>query len=76
MARREWADKIVAQQYGHEDDGCIAGLLRKEHARAVRVVKREIDRIKKDQYTFRVGAKDSVLNELQRVLDLLTKGRA
>ena len=30
----------------------------------------------KDQYTFTAGAKDSVLNELQRVLELLQKGRA
>lgn len=62
MARREWAEKIVAQQYGHEDDGCIAGLLRKEHARAVRIVKREIRR-------------GTVLGSLDNVLAALMKGR-
>ena len=40
MARLEWADKIVAQKYGYEEDGCIAGLIKAEHARAVRIVKR------------------------------------
>ena len=76
MARREWADKIVKQEMtGYHWNARIrkstvilpdiaAKLLRKEHARAVRIVKREIDRIKKGQYTFTAGAKDSVLNEL------------
>ena len=90
MARREWADKLAdaqtcpqcAEQYGMGDNGdivhvgAVVRLLHKEHARAVRIVKREIDRIKKGQYTFTAGAKDSVLNELQRVLELLQKGRA
>lgn len=39
MVRREWAEKIVAQKYGHEEDGCIAGLIQAEHARAVRIVR-------------------------------------
>lgn len=54
MARREWADKLAdaqtcpqcAEQYGMGDNGdivhasSVARLLRNEHARAVRIVKR------------------------------------
>lgn len=80
MARREelWTVKVgkrIAKLKRTREQ--IAGLAAlAEHARAVRIVKREIDRIKKGQYTFTAGAKDSVLNELQRVLELLQKGRA
>ena len=56
MARREWADKLAdaqtcpqcAEQYGMGDNGdivhapSVARLLRKEHARAVRIVKKKI----------------------------------
>ena len=80
MARREelWTVKVgkrIAKLKRTREQ--IAGLAAlAEHARAVRIVKREIDRIKTGQYTFTAGAKDSVLNELQRVLELLQKGRA
>ena len=53
----------------------IADALLAEHKRAVRVVKAEITRVKLDQHTFRDGAKDSVLHELQYLLDKLQKGR-
>lgn len=80
MARQEWAQKRVDQlmrlDMSFADETDVVWLLKLEHARAVRIVKREIDRIKKGQYTFTAGAKDSVLNELQRVLELLQKGRA
>lgn len=36
----DWADKLAKKKYGYEEDGCIAQLLRAEHARAVRVVTR------------------------------------
>ena len=80
MARREelWTvevgRRIAKLKRTREQIAGLAALA--EHARAVRIVKREIDRIKKGQYTFTAGAKDSVLNELQRVLELLQKGRA
>ena len=80
MARREelWTvevgRRIAKLKRTREQIAGLAALA--EHARAGRIVKREIDRIKKGQYTFTAGAKDSVLNELQRVLELLQKGRA
>ena len=56
MARREWADKLAdaqtcpqcAEQYGMGDNGdivhvgAVVRLLHKEHARAVRIVKRKL----------------------------------
>lgn len=76
MARREWAEKIVAQQYGHEDDGCIAGLIRKEHARAVRVVKAKLKAAWLDKHSRTVEQRNAYTDACEDILEALTKGRA
>ena len=73
MARREWAAKLIADDtftvFLDRDNVQVVGKnaaedrLRKEHARAVRIVKREIRR-------------GTVLGSLDNVLAALMKGRA
>ena len=91
MARREWADKLAvaqtcpqcAEQYGMGDNGnivhvgSVVRLLHKEHARAVRIVKRA----KALQFH---GLRDTDTNEFLEgyeaacvdILAALSKGRA
>lgn len=56
MTDAGWAERVVAQKYGHEDDGCIARLLQAEYARAVRTVKQA------KKLSFR-GLRDTDTNE-------------
>ena len=70
MARREWAERIVEDLEFIAVEGdrvCeskdVLNVLTKEHARAVRIVKREIRR-------------GTVLGSLDNVLAALMKGRA
>lgn len=46
-----------------------------EHARAIRIVKREMERVKKDQHTYTAGFKMTLLRELQHLLEKLERGR-
>ena len=76
MTPRTWDEKLARKQTGVTTaQFYYAHALVKEHARSVRIVKAEIKRVRKNQYQFTHGAKDSVLNELQRVLELLQRGR-
>ena len=52
-----------------------AKLLLAEHKRAVRVVKREIERVKKDQHTYHSEERCLILGSLETVLKALQKGR-
>ena len=84
MARREWADKLAdaqtcpqcAEQYGMGDNGdivhasLVARLLRKEHARAVRIVQRLQKNAERGGFGLAYGV------ALKDVLAALTKGRA
>lgn len=81
MARRGWAEKIVAQKYGHEKDGCIAGLIQAEHARAVRIAKQVVNHaahmvqqtvVNREANAYWQGKLDGAEN----ILAALQKGRA
>ena len=88
MARREWAGKIVKQEMtGYHWNARIrkstvllpdiaAKLLVKEHARAVRIVKAEIRRIRQLTKTYNDVERIVIEVVLDRVLDKLQKGRA
>ena len=84
MARREWADKLAdaqtcpqcAEQYGMGDNGdivhvgAVVRLLHKEHARAVRIVKRLQKNAERGGFGLAYGV------ALKDVLAALQKGRA
>lgn len=90
MARREWADKLAdaqtcpqcVEQYGMGDNGdivhapSVARLLRKEHARAVRIVKAQMKAAQLDQHTWLKNERDGYLSACRDILAMLTKGRA
>ena len=85
MSEAGWAErkveKICAQPLylGHGEwpvGQCEAvRLLLAEHRRAVRVVTREIERVKKDQYTYHSEERCLILGSLETVLKALQKGR-
>ena len=95
MARREWADKLAdaqtcpqcAEQYGMGDNGdivhvwAVVRLFHKEHARAVRIVKRELAERERTLANAALPSFDYDWVEpqvvvLRRILDILQKGRA
>ena len=86
MARREWAAKLIADDtftvFLDRDNVQVVGKnaaedrLRKEHARAVRIVKAEIRRIRQLTKTYNDVERIVIEVVLDRVLDKLQKGRA
>ena len=53
----------------------VAGLVESEHARAVRIVKAEIKRVKMDQHSYSVVTKGELLASLNKLLAALQRGR-
>jgi len=79
MTRAAWAErKVRALQQRHKSLCLIeiaeVGILA-EHKRAVNVVKREIERVKKDQHTYHSEERCLILGSLETVLKALQKGR-
>ena len=80
MARREWARKLIDKQPmargGDSVDGNAAiKLLKAEHARAVRVVKRHLKMVMLDRHVFTAPTRKYLIAMLREVLADLTKGR-
>ena len=90
MARREWADKLYEKaqrlkelddQFSRLPDYLVLRLLKAEHARAVRVVKRELAERERTLANAALPSFDYDWVEpqvvvLRRILDILQKGRA
>ena len=83
MARREWAEQIIAKHERKDDWGIeyvssteVQRLLLKEHARAVRIVKAEIKRVHMDERNYGIADQIIIVTALERVLAALMKGRA
>ena len=82
MTDAGWALKVVGKFTYHDrrvgpmvNFPRAVQMLKAEHARSVRIVKAEIKRVKMDQHTFTAGSKESVLNELQYLLEKFERGR-
>ena len=84
MTPRTWAEKIVAKVKftldGHGPEPLVQSrtvemLLEDEHARAVRIVKAEIKRVKLDQHTLYGREKDIAVDVLNNILAALQRGR-
>ena len=82
MTDAGWAEKAVNKVMERLDCSCqtcaspgCQKLLQAEHARSMRIVKAEIKRVMMDQHTFTAGSKESVLNELQYLLEKFERGR-
>ena len=77
--RGEWAVKRAKSLMGFHvdeaDNRDVAWLLQLEHARAVRIVKAEIKRVTLDQHQYNKLDKEVRLEELNTVLNKLTRGR-
>ena len=83
MARREWAEQIIAKHERKDDWGIeyvssteVQRLLLKEHARAVRIVKAEIKRVHMDERNYGIADQIIIVTALERVLAALMKGMA
>lgn len=87
LTPRTWAEKKVAKAVtGYQWNGRIrkstvtlpaiaVKLLLAEHQRAVRIVKAEIERVKKDQHTYHSEERCLILGSLETVLAALERGR-
>ncbi len=87
MTRAAWAERKVGKETtGYTWNARIrkstvilpsiaAKLLFAEHKRAVRVVKREIEAVKNDQYTYHSEERCLILGSLETVLKGLQRGR-
>ena len=82
MTRAAWAERKVGKHvFSDPRTGPVVifprvlKLVKSEHKRAVNVVKREIERVKKDQHTYNKLDKEVRLDELNIVLAALQKGR-
>ena len=87
MTRQGWAErKVVTATTGYNWNArrrkstvilptLAAKLLLAEHRRAVRVVTREIERVKKDKYTYHSEERCLILGSLETVLKALQRGR-
>ena len=85
MTRAPWAERkvegleFIAFMNNGEVPVCeskdVVKALLAEHKRAVRVVTREIERVKKDKYTYRSEERCLILGSLETVLKALQKGR-
>lgn len=78
MTTRTWAEKKVEKAWQKHRGGLLdftSGLIVSEHARAVRIVMREIARVKLSQYEYSAHEKARILVSLDRVLAALQRGR-
>jgi len=79
MTPRTWAAKLVERtpvKDGETDAQFMERLVLKQHARAVRIVKAEIKRVKMDRHTYTGGYEKSIAyGVLDRVLAALQRGR-
>ena len=79
MTRAAWAERKVERKLGGQyislSPKLTAELLLAEHRRAFNVVKREIERVKKDQHTYHSEERCLILGSLETVLKALQKGR-
>lgn len=73
----DWAEKKVEDLWyrGHQHVDDMSELLRQEHQRAVRIVRAEIERVKKDQHTYHSEERCLILGSLETVLAALERGR-
>ena len=88
MARREWAEQIIAKHERKDDWGIeyvssteVQRLLLKEHARAVRVVEQVVKHAAHMEQQTRVNREANAywqgkLDGAENILAALTKGRA
>lgn len=83
MTEAGWAEKAVDKRLsdGWSGDAWVMGpgeaayMLRKEHARVIRIVQTEIKRVKLSQYKYSAHEKAYILVSLDRVLAALQRGR-
>ena len=78
MSEAGWAERKVDAICRWTSDSLralVIKLLLAEHKRAVNVVKREIERVKKDQHTYHSEERCLILGSLETVLKALQKGR-
>ena len=76
MTRAAWAERIAENKWCDATNVKVYALgLKAEHKRAVRVVKAEIKRVKKDKYTYHSEERCLILGSLETVLKALQKGR-
>jgi len=84
MTDAGWAEKVARKfQFRIQEHGpeplvqvtTVAALLKAEHARAIRIVKAEIKRVKLEQYYYRDEEKLLITTALERILTALQRGR-
>lgn len=76
MTPRTWAEKLARKQTGVTTaQFYYVHALVKEHARAVRIVKAEIKRVRLDQHSYSVVTKGELLASLNKLLAALQRGR-
>lgn len=78
MTTRTWAEKKVEKAWQKHRGGLLdftSGLIVSEHARAVRIVKAEIKRVRLDQHSYSVVTKGELLASLNKLLAALQRGR-
>ena len=76
MTDAGWAEKMAARKWKTPElQRIYAVALKAEHARAIRIVKAEIKRVKMDQHTYRSEERCLILGSLETVLNALQRGR-
>ena len=80
MARREWAEQEARKRLQPsecDEYSCTyVSALKREHARAVRIVKRHLKMVMLDRHVFTAPTRKYLIAMLREVLADLTKGRA
>lgn len=78
----DWAERVTTSADNNKNlnymewEELCPHLLRKEHQRAVRIVKADINAAKRDRHNYSTATRHAIVARLERLLAALQKGRA